>query len=159
VSGDRPLPGGLVIRPAAEEDVAQIERLVLEVVREVYGDLIPEEPPRPDGNWRCGVVAEIDGLIAGVVVADGDWVEDLWVARAYRNRGIGGVLLRAAERQIAARDYAKGRLRVVADNLDARRFYGARGWVETVSHPHETWGFLMCEMAKTLAATDNGMGR
>ena len=157
MSGERPLPSGLVIRPAAEEDVARIEQLVLEVVREVYGDLFPEEAPRPDGNWRCGVVAEIDGLIAGVVVADGDWVEDLWVARAYRNQRIGGVLLRAAERQIAARGYAKGRLRVVADNLDARRFYGARGWVETVSYPHEKWGFLMCEMAKTLATTDNGM--
>ncbi len=125
---------------------------MLEVVREVYGDLFPEEAPRPDGNWRCGVVAEVDGLIAGVVVADDDWVENLWVASAYRMRGIGGALLAAAERQIAARGYAEARLRVVADNLDARRFYAAHGWAETVSYPHEKWGFLMLEMAKRLGA-------
>lgn len=141
-----------MIRPAGEGDVAGIERLVIEVVREVYGDLFPEEAPGPAGNWRCGMVAEVDGAIAGVVVADDDWVEDLWVAKRYRGCGIGGALLAVAERQIAARDYAEGRLRVVAANLDARRFYGARGWIETVSYPHEKWGFLMLEMAKGLEA-------
>jgi GNAT superfamily N-acetyltransferase len=150
LSATRPPPSGLAVRAAAESDVAGIEALVLEVVREVYGDLFPGEAPRPDGNWRLGVVAEIDGLIAGVVVADDDWVEDLWVARAYRERGIGGILLAAAERQMA-RNHAEARLRVVEGNLDARRFYGARGWVETISYPHEKWGFSMLEMTKTLA--------
>jgi GNAT superfamily N-acetyltransferase len=148
----RPPLCGLVIRPVAERDVALIERLVHEVVREVYGGLLPEEAPRPDAQWRCGRVAEIDGLIAGVVVAIDDWVEDLWVARAYRRRGIGGALLAAAERQIAARDHAEAWLRVVAANRDARRFYGARGWVERASYPHEKWDFSMIEMAKALAA-------
>jgi GNAT superfamily N-acetyltransferase len=150
LSAARPPLRGLVIRPVAEKDVALVEQLVHEVVREVYVDLLPEDAPRPNANWRCGLVAEIDGVIAGVVVAVDDWVEDLWVARAYRRRGIGGALLAAAERQIAEHDHAEAWLRVVADNRDARRFYGARGWVERSSYPHEKWGFSMIEMTKAL---------
>jgi GNAT superfamily N-acetyltransferase len=146
----RSTPTGLVIRPAAA-DVASIEQLVLDVAREVYGKLIPGDEPPTAGSWSHGLVAEVAGRIVGVVVSDDDWVEDLWVAREYRNRGIGAMLLGAAERQIANRDYTEAQLRVVAENLDARRFYAAHGWAETVSYPHERWGFAMVEMVKALA--------
>jgi GNAT superfamily N-acetyltransferase len=147
----RSTPTGLVIRPAAPSDVASIERLVLEVVREVYDKLIPGDTLPTAGRWAGGLVAEVAGRIVGVVVSDDDWVEDLWVAREYRNRGIGTMLLTAAERRIAKRSYTEAQLRVVAENLDARRFYAAHGWAETVSYPHEKWGFAMVEMVKTLA--------
>ena len=147
----RPLPTGIVIRPAGHSDVASIEQLVRDVVREVYGDLFPEAAPYRAGDWRGGLLAEIDGRIVGVVVFDDDWVEDLWVMKEHRRRGIGSLLLAAAERQIAGRGHIEARLRVVARNLEARRFYGARGWAETASYPHERWGFTMVEMAKALA--------
>jgi len=147
----RPLPTGIVIRSADHSDVASIEQLVLEVVREVYGDLFPEAAPYRAGNWRGGLLAEIDGRIVGVVVSDDDSVEDLWVMKEHRRRGIGSLLLSAAERQIAGRGHIEARLRVVARNLEARRFYRARGWAETVSYPHERWGFTMVEMGKALA--------
>jgi GNAT superfamily N-acetyltransferase len=147
----RSTPIGLVIRPAAAADVADIEQLVLDVVREVYDKLIPGDAPPTAGRWSRGLVADVAGRIVGVVVSDDDWVEDLWVAREYRNRGIGGMLLAAAERQIAKRDYTQAQLRVVTENLDARRFYAAHGWVGTVSYPHEKWGFAMVEMVKALA--------
>ena len=146
----RPLPTGIVIRPAGYSDVASIEHLVLNVVREVYGDLFPEAAPHRAGNWRGGLLAEIDGRIVGVVLSDDDWVEDLWVTKEHRRRGIGSALLSAAERQIAKRDHTEARLRVVARNLEARRFYGERGWAEMMSYPHESWGFTMVEMAKAL---------
>ena len=120
-------------------------------MREVYGKLIPGDAPPTAGRWSHGLVAEVGGRIVGVVVSDDDWVEDLWVASEYRNRGIGAMLLGAAERQIANRDYTEAQLRVVAENLDARRFYAARGWAETVSYSHEKWGFAMVEMVKALA--------
>jgi GNAT superfamily N-acetyltransferase len=142
---------GLVIRPAAASDVAGIERLVQDVVREVYGRLIPGDTPTTAGMWSRGLVAEVAGRTVGVVVSDDDWVEDLWVAREYRDQGIGAMLLTAAERQIAMRNYTEAQLRVVAENLDARRFYAAHGWAETVSYPHERWGFAMVEMVKALA--------
>jgi GNAT superfamily N-acetyltransferase len=147
----RSTPTGLVIRPAAAADVASIEQLVRGVVREVYGKLIPGDALPTAGRWSRGLVAEVAGRIVGVVVSDDDWVEDLWVAREHRGRGIGAMLLRAAERQIANRDYTEAQLRVVAENLDARRFYAAHGWAETVSYPHEKWGFAMVEMVKALA--------
>jgi GNAT superfamily N-acetyltransferase len=141
-----------VIRAAAAFDVPGIEQLVLDGVSEVYGGLFPGEPPPPTGQWECGLVADLAGRIVGVVVAADDWVEDLWVAKEHRECGIGSLLLAAAERQIAERGHAEARLRVVAENARARRFYGARGWVGTVFHPHEKWGFEMLEMTKGLVA-------
>jgi GNAT superfamily N-acetyltransferase len=146
----RSTPTGLVIRPAAASDVASIEQLVLGVVREVYGKVIPGDESPTSGRWADGLVAEFAGRIVGVVVSDDDWIEDLWVAKGYRNRGIGAMLLMAAERQIANRSYTEAQLRVVAVNLDARRFYAAHGWAETESYPHEKWGFAMVEMVKAL---------
>jgi GNAT superfamily N-acetyltransferase len=148
----RQAPRPVVIRPAAKGDVAAIEQLALDVVREVYGDLFPGEVPPPLGKWSCGLVAEIAGRIVGVVVSDDDWVEDLWVTGEHRRCGIGSVLLAAAERQIAERGCAQARLRVVARNLEARRFYQGRGWAGEAGHAHEKWGFAMVEMTKTLAA-------
>jgi GNAT superfamily N-acetyltransferase len=148
----RALPTGLVVRPAADADIAGIQQLVWDVMSEVYGDLFPGGPPPPVGQWQCGLVAEQGGRIVGVVVADDDWVEDLWVASGHRGCGIGSVLLAAAERQISERGHGEARLRVVAENARARDFYGARGWTESVFHPHEKWDFAMLEMRKKLAA-------
>jgi GNAT superfamily N-acetyltransferase len=147
-----PLPTGVIIRSAGDSDKAGIEQLVLDVVREVYGDLFPEATPHRADNWRGGLLAEANSGIVGVVVADDDWVEDLWVTKEHRRRGIGSVLLSAAERQIAERGHTEARLRVVARNLEARRFYAAQGWAETESYPHEKWGFAMVELVKALSA-------
>jgi GNAT superfamily N-acetyltransferase len=147
----RTLPPGVVIRSARDPDEAGIKQLVRDVVREVYGDLFPAAAGHRAGNWRGGLLAEIDGRVVGVAVADDDWVEDLWVTKEHRRRGIGGVLLAAAERRIAERGHAEARLRVVARNFEARRFYVAHGWAEAESYPREWWGFAMLEMVKVLA--------
>jgi GNAT superfamily N-acetyltransferase len=131
-------------------DLPQIERLVFGVAREVYGHLFRGAVPQPEGSWARGLVAEVGGRIVAVVVADDDWIEDLWVAKAYRGRGLGSRLLSAAERQIAARGNGLGHLRVVADNEPARRFYAAYGWSETAAYPHERWGFTMLDLIKAL---------
>jgi GNAT superfamily N-acetyltransferase len=139
-----------VIRPAVAADLPAIEQLVLAVAREVYGHLFRDDVPRPEGNWMQALVAEQDGPIVGVIVADDDWIEDLWVAEPYRGGGVGSRLLTAGERQIAARGHAMAHLRVVAENESARRFYAARGWAETSPYPHEKWGFAMLDLIKPL---------
>jgi ribosomal protein S18 acetylase RimI-like enzyme len=140
-----------VIRPAIAADRPAIERLVLTVVREVYGHLFKGEVPGPEGNWARALVAEKRGRIVGVVVAADDWIEDLWVARDHRGRGLGSRLLAAGERKVAAQGHAVAHLRVAADNERARRFYVARGWAETDAYPHERWGFMMLDLIKPLA--------
>jgi GNAT superfamily N-acetyltransferase len=140
-----------MIRPATGADVPAIERLVLEVAREVYGHLFRHDMPHPEGKWSKALVALQDGRLAGVIVADDDWIEDLWVEAPYRNCGVGSRLLAAGEQQIAARGHRVAHLRVVADNERARRFYAARGWTETDPYPHERWGFPMLDLIKPLA--------
>ncbi len=140
----------LTLRPALAADLAAIEALVLAVGREVYGHLFQGDVPRPEGNWARGLVAEERGRIVGVVVADDDWIEDLWVARDHRRRGVGSQLLTAGERQIAAAGHAVAHLRVVEDNQRARRFYAAHGWTEIAAYPHERWGFGMLDLIKPL---------
>jgi len=151
LTGTRPARCQLAIRPAAAADLPALERLVLTVAREIYGHLFQGDVPRPEGNWAQSLVAEQNDQIIGVVVADDDWIEDLWVARAARNRGVGSRLLTAGEGRIAARGHTLAHLRVVADNERARRFYKAHGWAETTPYPHERWGFEMLDLIKPLA--------
>jgi GNAT superfamily N-acetyltransferase len=146
----------VVIRPAGEDDLAAVEEFVSSVASAVYSHLFPGDPPRPDGNWAESLVADLDGRIIGVVVADDDWIADLWVAEDCRNQGVGSRLLAAGERQIAARGHERGYLRVVAENLGARRFYARHGWSETESYPHERWGFAMVDMVKQMDGVGAG---
>ena len=88
--------------------------------------------------------------VVGVGLADGDYVDDLWLRPQFRGLQIGGALLTKLESQIANDGYSSARLRVVADNEGARRFYARRGWRETRVYPHERWGFDMVDMCKDL---------
>jgi GNAT superfamily N-acetyltransferase len=148
----------VVIRPAGEHDIAAVEQFVSSVAGAVYGHLFQGDPPRPDGNWAQSLLADLDGRIIGVVIADDDWIADLWVAEDCRGQGVGSQLLAAGERQIAGRGHEQGYLRVVAENLGARRFYARHGWSETVSYPHEKWGFAMIDLTKSLTAQPAGAG-
>jgi ribosomal protein S18 acetylase RimI-like enzyme len=128
--------------------------LVSRVASEVYGRLFEGRPPRHEGNWGASLLAEIDGRIIGVMVSGDDWIEDLWVAEECRRRGVGSRLLAAGERQIAARGPALGHLRVIAENLGARRFYARHGWSEVERYPHERWGFAMIDLSKPLTPAE-----
>ena len=147
-----------MIRPAGEQDLAAVEQFVSSVAGAIYGHLFQGDPPRPHGNWSEGILADLDGRIVGVVVADDDWIEDLWVAEDCRGQGVGSRLLAAGERQIGERGHELGYLRVVAENLGARRFYARHGWSETTSYPHEKWGFTMIDLTKPLPPPAAGAG-
>jgi GNAT superfamily N-acetyltransferase len=149
----------VVIRPASEHDLGAVQRFVSSVASAVYGHLFEGDPPRPEGNWADSLLADLDGRIIGVVVADDDWIADLWVAEDCRGQGVGSRLLAAGERQIAGRGHEQGYLRVVAENFGARRFYARQGWAETESYPHEKWGFAMIDLTKPLTPQPVDAGR
>ena len=149
-------PGAAVLRPATASDLGAIETLVERVAVEVYGHLFQGAPPRPDGRWAQALVAAAEGRIVAVMVADDDWIEDLWVAANWRRRGVGSRLLTAGERQIALRGCKLARLRVIAENSGARCFYARQGWSEAETYPHERWGFEMVDMVKRVTSAPSG---
>ena len=58
----------------------------------------------------------------------GDEVEQVYVAAAHRGKGVAPVLMREAERQVAANGHATAWLAVVPGNDRARAFYAKSGW-------------------------------
>lgn len=74
-------------------------------------------------------VADADELL-GVLIVKDDELQQLMVTAAARGRGVGGLLLAEAERQVAAAGHDEIWLAVVPGNTTARRFYASHGWVD-----------------------------
>jgi GNAT superfamily N-acetyltransferase len=71
-------------------------------------------------------VAEHEGALAGILVLDGDFVEQLYVEPGLTGRGIGSALLALAKRE---RPHGL-RLWAFQSNAGARRFYERHGFLE-----------------------------
>lgn len=140
------------IRLASANEGSAVASLIDDVVREIYGDLVetlPKTPANVTSTHRCWIV-DYEGQLVAVGIAEGDFVEDLWVRAPWRSQGIGERLLVKLEEQIRSDGYASGRLRVVARNEAARRFYIRHGWCESRSYPHERDGHMMVDFEKLL---------
>lgn len=101
----------LIIREAAEEDVAVIVRMIGDLSRQEGDpdDLFDQATAATDlfgkSPWINGVVAEADGRLIGVALwhaayeanfaARGGFVVSLWVEPAYRRRGVATRLIAA----------------------------------------------------------------
>jgi ribosomal protein S18 acetylase RimI-like enzyme len=142
-----------ILRKTNPSEQAAVQDLVQRVVDETYGGLWAEPPLTIDvEDWRQGWVAVVDGEIAGAMLTHEDWLSDLWMLPPFRSVGIGALLLRQAEAEIAGRKYATARLRVVASNNRAQAFYRRHGWVVQREFAHENLPITMIEMAKALPA-------
>jgi EmrB/QacA subfamily drug resistance transporter len=73
-------------------------------------------------------VADSGGTVAGFVVVVDDEVEQVYVDRSWRGRGVAERLLRHAEAVIGQGGRRTAWLAVVAGNTRARRFYARLGW-------------------------------
>ncbi len=80
------------------------------------------------------LVAELDGIVVGVVMAGYDghrgWVNYLAVDLAQRRRGIGTALMRDAERRLLLLGCPKLNLQVRRENAAVQAFYAALGFSE-----------------------------
>jgi ribosomal protein S18 acetylase RimI-like enzyme len=80
------------------------------------------------------LVAERSGQIIGTVIGGYDgrrgMIYHLAVARDFRGRGIGSRLMAEVESRLKARGCLKCYLLVMAENVDAGRFYESIGWRE-----------------------------
>jgi ribosomal protein S18 acetylase RimI-like enzyme len=84
------------------------------------------------------LLAELDGQVIGTVLGGFDgrrgMVYHLAVADAHRQRGIGTALMDELEVRLGRKGCLRYYLLVTNDNLDAMRFYQARGWAEMDLH-------------------------
>jgi len=78
------------------------------------------------------LVAEDDGTIIGTVIGGYDGrrglIYHLAVARAYRERGIGTLLMNEVERRLRAKGCLRAYLLVKRGNEQVVEFYHQRGW-------------------------------
>ncbi len=140
----------LLRRPEPSENDA-IQSLVRAVVDEIYGALWAETPPRLDPqDWSQAWIALCGEEIVGVALTSNDGIDDLWIRRAHRGRGVGRRLLAAAEQEIISRGFPVARLRVVSSNATALSFYGRSGWQPVREFPHESLPVRVVEMTKRL---------
>lgn len=132
-------PPGIEVRPRAERDDPSIFTVMDEGFREHWG-FQPEPYERWQEQWRGSatydptlwLVATEGGEVVGAAlcdVVDGrGWVGDLAVRDAWRRRGIGEALLRAAFARLADRGIATVMLNVDRDNrTGATRLYERAG--------------------------------
>jgi ribosomal protein S18 acetylase RimI-like enzyme len=129
---------GVTLRPAAVADVPVIARIWREGWADGHAGHVPEElvaertpasfgrraTERVGSTW----VAEGARMVAGFVVVLDDEVEQLYVDRRWRGRGVAERLLRQAEAMIDQGGWCTAWLAVVAGNTRARRFYARLGW-------------------------------
>jgi EmrB/QacA subfamily drug resistance transporter len=136
-NGDDTRPD-VTIRPAAAADVPAIARIWLEGWPDgheghVPAALVAERTPASfDERARARVgqtwVVDSGGTVAGFVVVVDDEVEQVYVDRRWRGRGVAERLLRHAEAVISQGGRRTAWLAVVAGNTRARRFYARLGW-------------------------------
>jgi ribosomal protein S18 acetylase RimI-like enzyme len=98
------------------------EALVQHRHRRDFLALVPE-------RLATTTVAESELGVVGFVTVDDDEVEEVYVDRAARGRGVADALLGHAEAIVAER-FDRAWLAVVAGNARARRFYERVGWAD-----------------------------
>ena len=135
-----PVPG-LTVRPAAAADCAALERLIGQLGYEVTASAIAGRLAALENAGRLVLVAELEGAVVGCLStsvmpvlhrpAPVGRISMMVVDESQRNRGIGAVLVRAAEQALLA---AGCQLVEVTSNLvriDAHRFYERLGYQRT----------------------------
>lgn len=106
------------------------------------------------------ITVAVDGVeLLGVLIVKADELQQLMITASARGRGIGGLLLAEAERQVAAAGHDEIWLAVVPGNTTARRFYESHGWVDRGEETYDavtlgggTVAVLVCRYVKGLTS-------
>jgi len=128
----------LSFRRATRDDLAAVASLVHSVWHETYGRTLPhpvvsartpahiaeEVALRIDRGW----LALLGTRLVGYCATSANCVEDLWVARRYRRRGIGSQLLERALGDLRERGYQGAQVGCENFNAPARQFFERHGW-------------------------------
>ena len=132
---------GLLIRAGVPQDVEALLGVQRDACTTAFAHIFPpEQYPFPDEavreEWQKSLsgetvevhVAEVEGLPAGVVTIDGEFLGQLYVLPEHQGGGVGSALHDHALERLRAGGNERARLWCLEENLNARRFYERRGW-------------------------------
>ena len=130
----------ILLRPATAGDAPHVAVIWCAGWRDGHLGGVPDElvavrtsesfHRRAAARVRDTTVATIDGSVGGFIMVVGDELEQVYVAREHRGRGVSQLLLTAAEHQVADNGFGEAWLAVVASNARARAFYARAGWID-----------------------------
>jgi RimJ/RimL family protein N-acetyltransferase len=139
-----------VIRPALAEDASALVALINALADETALMVISRIDPVTgvaavssyltqvaQSNWRRVLVADVEGTLAGLLIADSDISHpakmgvidiDLGVLRRFQRRGVGRALLGSAENWARSSGMHRLQLKVMVHNAPAIALYEACGF-------------------------------
>jgi ribosomal protein S18 acetylase RimI-like enzyme len=130
----------VTLRPAKPDDTADVAEVWQAAWHDGHRGHVPDaliqarDPAYFQARARELVdhitVAADDDELLGVLIVKADELQQIMISAAARGRGVGGLLLAEAERQVAADGHDEIWLAVVPGNTSARRFYESHGWVD-----------------------------
>ena len=148
MSGDA--ASGHVVRAATPTDVEEIAAIWRLGWRDAHLGHVPDELvvartpesflSRAAQNLTQTAVADAGAIVIGFVTTAGDELEQLYLAKEQRGRGVARALLREGEHRIAALGHHRAWLAVVAGNTRARSFYARCGWNDDGLFLHDAPG-------------------
>jgi GNAT superfamily N-acetyltransferase len=137
----------VALRPARLEDAEEVARVWQSAWHDGHRGHVPDAlieardaayfAQRTRDLIEHVTLAEVGEALLGVVIVKGDELQQLMVTAAARGRGVGGLLLAEAERQVAAAGHDEIWLAVVPGNTTARAFYESHGWVERCAETYD----------------------
>lgn len=153
----------ITLRPANRDDETTIREIIQTSFLDSYARFLPKEFIQKSlKNNRCAeiaredgprfTIAEVNGAPAGVMLAKGDHVEQLWIRPESMGKGIGSALLQAAEAQARKTGHARLTLDCFEKNENALGFYAARGFTveKTYENKDSMPGIYNCFLTKPL---------
>lgn len=149
---DRPLPGGVEIRPVSEDHLRAVWEADVEAFRDHFGAIEPNEkdwerfvgdPNRDPSLWKVAWSGDqVVGQVRTFVNEEANrvhgrkraYTEDISTTRQWRGRGVAGALICASLRDLKARGYEDAGLGVHVENpTGAYRLYEGLGFRMTTS--------------------------
>jgi len=128
------------IRPATPDDSERIAEIWAPGWRDGHLGHVPDEliafrsidtfGPRIATALDRTRVAEVDGVVAGFTIVDGDEIDQVYVDAAYRGTGIARALLADAAARVRDAGHPTPWLAVATGNARARHFYEREGWTD-----------------------------
>lgn len=139
----------ITIRPLAPDDHDRVSRLWHEAWHDAHGALaaphVTEERTldtfrkRLEGLHTQSFVAVVDAEPIAFGALEDETIDQFYVARSFRGRGVAKLLLSVLEEKLAARGVVDGLIECMKGNARAYAFYAKAGWTDRGVFDNPIW--------------------